>query len=151
MQSRTAAGGFRAAPTRAGASAGAAAGTGAAGRVRAVGSVGASCSSRRPAVLAGREEAPEPGAGLVMGLGPPAPAGARAAPRCTGTQLGTSGRDVFALKPATMPLCGTMMSRQTPLYETARRRHRLLYHSFASGSSVRMNFTVICRQGGAGM
>ena len=119
-QSRTACGVFRAAPPRAGASAGAAAGTGTAGRVRAVGSVGASCSSRRPAVLAGREVAPEPGTELELGLGPPAAAGACAAPRCTGTQFGTSGRDALALKPATMPLCGTMMSRQTPLYETAR-------------------------------
>ena len=120
---RTVGGVIREAPTRAGASAGAATGTGAAGRVRAVGSVGASCSSRRPAVLAGREEAP--GLGLMTGLGPPAPAGACAAPRCTGMQLGTSGRDALALKPATMPLCGTMMSRHTPLYETARRRRRI--------------------------
>ena len=149
--SRTAGGVLRTAATRVGASAGAATGTGAAGRVRAVGSVGASCRSRRPAVLAGREEAPEPVAGLVTGLGPPAPAGACAAPRCTGTQLGTSGRDALALKPATMPLCGTMMSRHTPLYETARRRHNLLCHSPAPSTSLRLNLTLRCRQGGAGM
>lgn len=68
-------------------------------------------------MLAGRALAP----GVLrtgLGLGFPAAA-------CvTGTQFGTTGREAFALKAATVPLNGTMMSRQTPEVETARQTPR---------------------------
>ncbi len=82
------------------------------------GSIPPICFRRRPAVLAGRGLAPELGLGFAPG--PPCePAGAPAALR-TGTQLGTIGREALALKAATSPLKGTMMSRHTPDVETAR-------------------------------
>lgn len=65
-------------------------------------------------MLAGRALALGVMLGLILGLGFPAAA------RCTGTQFGTTGREALALKAATVPLKGTMMSRQTPEVETAR-------------------------------
>ena len=105
------------------------------------GSIPPICFRRRPAVLAGRGLAPEPGLGLAPAP-PCAPAGAPAALR-TGTQLGTTGRDALALKAATSPLMGTMMSRHTPEDETAR-------NAAAALRERRVLETGYCKRVGAG-